>query len=101
LLVTTNTMSDPHVAGITYDTGNYPKTSLVLGGMTFARATRVDYVYQNAGSVSPVSYTADDTALKQITVYVLWQEANEWKYQMIQNLIATPAATPLRAVADG
>ncbi len=101
LLVTTSPTADSHVPVITYDPGNYPPQTIIEGGIPFIRETRVDFAYQNGSVISTAPWTSDDTALKQITVYVLWQERAEWKYQQIQNLYANPAAVPLDASASG
>jgi len=54
LLVTTSVYSDTRFTStIDYDTGNYPAQSLLEGGISFTRATRVDFAYQNGTSVSP------------------------------------------------
>src|ERR1051326_2579618 len=104
LLVTTYTLPGGDTRFnpiITYDEGNYPPQTLLEGGISFTRATRVDYAYQSGGIISTAPWSNDDTALKQITVYVIWSEQGIWKYQQIQNLFANPAAVPLDATAAG
>ena len=52
----------------------------------------MDFAYQSGSSISTAPWTNDDTALKQITVYVIWKEGGDWRYQQVQNLFANPEA---------
>jgi Tfp pilus assembly protein PilV len=102
LSVATNVYTDSRVSpSIDYDNSFYTPENIVEGGIPFIRTTRVDYAYQNGSTISTASWTTDDTSLKQITVYVLWQEGSAWKYQQVQNLMTNPAANPLSATASG
>ena len=40
--------------GVTYDTGNYPATAIIEGGISFTRATRVEFAYQSGNTITPV-----------------------------------------------
>jgi len=102
LLVTTSAYSDTRFyPPLSYDTGNYPAQTIVEGGVSFTRGTRIDFAYKNGSQISTAPWTTDDTALKQITTYVIWNENNVWKYVSMQNLIANPAASELSATASG
>lgn len=56
--------------------------------MRFTRATHIEYVFQDGASLTSVPWTSDDTGLKKVTVYVLWQEGSEWKVFHHQNLLS-------------
>jgi len=102
LLVTTSTYSDSRFTPpLLYDTGSYPAQSILQGGITFIRGTRVDFVYQSGTTITPAPWTSDDTGLKMITVYVMWQDNFGLRYQSVQNLMANPAANPLNATFTG
>ncbi len=102
LLVTTSVYSNPNFSpAIDYDTGNYPPQTLLVGGIPFIRGTRVDFAFQSNNSISTAPWTSDDTALKEISVYVMWQEEGSWQYKEIHNLMANPAAPPLSATYTG
>jgi prepilin-type N-terminal cleavage/methylation domain-containing protein len=102
LLVTTSSYSDGRFnPPLSYDTGNYPAQPIIEGGISFARATRVDYVYQSGNTLTVAAPTVDDTALKQISVYTIWKEDGIWKYTEVHNLLANPASNPLNASFNG
>src|SRR5258706_9518051 len=52
LLVTTSSFDDPRFTGVTYDTGNYPPDTVNEGGISFLRATRVDFAFQNGNTIT-------------------------------------------------
>src|SRR5690242_660214 len=57
LLVTTSTFSDNRFAPpLLYDTGSYPAQTLIQGGVTFTRATRVDFAYQFGTTITTTPY---------------------------------------------
>ncbi len=102
LLVTTTTVSDNRFSpSLDYDAGNYPAAPIVEGGITYTRATRVDLAYQNGNTITTVAASSNDTGLKQITVYVIWSDANGLHYQEMHNLMSNPAANPLNATFSG
>jgi prepilin-type N-terminal cleavage/methylation domain-containing protein len=102
LLVTTSTYSDTRFSpALDYDTGNYAAAYITEGGIKFTRASRVDFAFQNGTTISTASWTSNDTGLKLITTYVIWQDGNEMRYQEMRNLMANPAANPLNASFTG
>ncbi len=101
LLVTTNTASYAGLTGVDYDTGNYPPATFVEGGVSFTRATRVDFAYQNGTAISTAPWTTNDTGLKLITTFVIWRDANGLQHQSMRNLHANPAANPLNGSFTG
>lgn len=89
LLVTTSTTNDVRFSpALAYDDSAYPPETLEEGGILFTRATRVDSVFQNGSALTVVPWTSDDTGLKKITVYVMWQDNGEWRYYSHQNLLS-------------
>ena len=102
LLVTTHTYVDDRFdPDLVYDAGNYPPQTLVEGGMTFTRATRVDFAYPSGTSISTAPFTSNDTGLKLITTFVIWQSGSGLNNHEMHNLMANPAANPLNASFTG
>jgi hypothetical protein len=101
LLVTTSTYPDPHFSGVVYDTGNYPPATIMEGGIAFIRGTRVDFAYQSSTGIVTTGFNANDTGIKQITTYVIWNDISGWHYQEMHNLLSNPAANPLNATFQG
>lgn len=98
LLVTTSTTNDTNFSpAISYDSAGYPPETLVQGGISFTRATRVDFAYQSGTTVSTTAYTSDDTGMKQITIYVMWRQGTEWKKQTLVNLVSNVSTSQLNA----
>lgn len=88
LLVTTSTFNDTRFTpAIGYDNAAYPPDDIVAGGMSFTRATHIEYVFQDGSTLTAVPWTSDDTGLKRVTVFVLWNESGEWKCFRHQNLL--------------
>ena len=94
LLVTTTTTTDPNFPGMIYDQGTtqsyYPEEILYVGGLTFHRRVLVDFVKEDNGSLVAQPWTADDTGIKRVTVYVVWQEGEDWKKVELSNLRNNP-----------
>lgn len=94
LLVTTATATDSNFPGMVYDQGTtqsyYPEETLVVGDRTFKRRVLVEFVKDVGGDFYGESWTANDTGIKRITVYVVWQEGNEWKKVELKNLRNNP-----------
>ena len=101
LFVTTSTVADTHFPAIQYDNTTYPPSKLLEAGITFLREQRVDYATVNGTTVSTTSWTSDDTGLKLITVYVLWQEDGNWTYKTFRNSMTNPAASSFTASFTG
>lgn len=89
LLVTTSTTNDGRFSpAIAYDNAAYAPETIEEGGMIFTRATLVESVFQNGSALTVVPWTDDDTGLKKITVYVIWDENGNWRYYSHQNLLS-------------
>src|SRR5258706_1543333 len=104
LLVTTSPIPGGDVRfnpPLVYDLGSYPPQTIIQGGMNFTRTTRVDFAFQNGTVITTAPFTSNDTGLKLITVYVIWQDDSGLRYQDIYNLMANPAANPLNATFSG
>jgi len=102
LLVTTSTYSDNRFTPpLLYDNGSYPAQAIIQGGISFTRGTRIDFAYQYGNTITTAAWTSDDTGLKLITVYVMWQDNFGLRYQAVQNLMANPAANPLNSTFKG
>ena len=106
LLVTTSIApADPNfsdVPNMYYDNGTtqsyYPEEILFVGGITFKRRTFVEYLRQNGSDFEgypTVTWYGNDTGIKQVTVYVVWQEGTEWKKVELRNLRNNPARAQL------
>ncbi len=102
LLVTTSTFNDTRFSpALSYDDSGYPVDTLVEGGISFSRATRVDFAFQDGPNITAVPWTNDDTGLKQITVYVIWRQNNVWSYLTLQNLMSNVSTSQLNARITG
>ncbi len=103
LLVTTTNISSVNsfASPLVYDLGNYPPQTLIQGGISFTRYTRIDFAYQYGTAITTAPYTTNDTGLKMITVYVVWKDDRGLQYQEIHNLMANPAANALNASFTG
>lgn len=103
LLVTsaTTTNSD-YTPSLVYDNSNYPPETITLWGYpTFTRAVHVAYAEMSGGVISTVSYSSNDTGLKQIITYILWKDGDTYKKIEIRNLLANPAAATLNSGFKG
>src|SRR5438105_15492637 len=58
LLVTTSIYSDNRFSPpLAYDAANYPyRTPILQGGISFTRATRVDFAYQSGTSITTAAF---------------------------------------------
>src|SRR6185295_13859263 len=64
LVTTTNVQTNNNVSpAITYDAGNYPAQTIIEGGISFTRGTRVDFAYQSGATISTAPWSTDDTSL--------------------------------------
>lgn len=94
LLPTTVTVSsdEPGIPVFQYDTGYYPPETLQVGGISFTRRVYVEKVTVGVGgSPSHVASDGDETGLKRIKAYVLWNEAKGWKMAAMENMLNNPA----------
>ena len=102
LQITTATATDATVTpAVLYDTANYPKETIVIGGITFTRYTYVGMADLTGSNITSVAFTYPDTGLKQITVHVLWTEAGNKKIWSLRNLLENPNVNPLDATISG
>jgi hypothetical protein len=102
LQITTATATDATVSpSILYDTVNYPKETIAIGGITFTRYTYVGMAELSGSDITNVAFTYPDTGLKQITVYIVWTESGQKKVWSLRNLLENPNINPLDATITG
>jgi prepilin-type N-terminal cleavage/methylation domain-containing protein len=102
LQITTATGTDATVTpSILYDTVNYPPETIAIGGITFTRYTYVGMAELTGSDITNVAFTYPDTGLKQITVYIVWNEAGNKKVWSLRNLLENPNINPLDATVSG
>lgn len=102
LLVTTSTYNDTRFSpAIDYDNAGNPIENMTEGGIPFIRATMVEFAFQSGATISTAPWTSEDTGLKQLTVYVLYQQDGVWKYISLQNLVSNTSTTQLNARITG
>jgi len=102
LQITTATATDATVTpSVLYDTVHYPKETIQIGGITFTRYTFVGMAELSGSDITNVAFTYPDTGLKQITVHVVWTEANRKKIWSLRNLLENPNINPLDATITG
>jgi len=92
LLVTTNTAAaaEPGLGGFLYDTGNYAPEPLTVGQIKFERRVLIQKLGESGGNLSTLNWWDDDTGLKQITSYVIWNDNRVWKKYVVTNLRDNP-----------
>ena len=102
LLITTAAATDATVTpNILYDTVNYPKETIAIGGITFTRYTYVTMAELNGTDVQEIGANYPDTGLKQITVNVVWTDQGQRKRWQLKNLLENPNVNPLDATITG
>ncbi len=102
LQITTTSLTDSTVTpAVVYDTVNYPPETIAIGGITFTRYTYVGMAELSGSDISTVTFTYPDTGLKQITVSIVWSEANQKKSWSLRNLLENPNINPLDATISG
>jgi hypothetical protein len=106
VLVTTETVSPADAnfsPAMVYDA--YPNGSEVVnvGGIDFQRRVLIQKVNEDpsSGGLTPVSWTAADTGLKEIIVYVVWLERGEWRKLEVRNLRENPQRVNQSATVSG
>lgn len=105
LLVTTTSITDPNFGGMIYDMGTtqsyYPEETLTVGGSVFKRRVLVEFVKQFGEDLIPQPWTGNDTGLKKISVYVVWEEEGYWKKVELNNLKNNPNRADLDFTFNG
>src|SRR3989338_196250 len=103
LIVTTNSVTDGNYSpAVVYDGSTYaPETISLWGNPPFRRVVYVAYADMSGTSISTVSYNSNDTGIKQVSVYVLWQDGATYKKVELKNLFSNPAAAALDSQFKG
>lgn len=103
LLVTTSTVSDPNFTPpLSCDAVNYPPETLSLwGGAPLQRSVYVSFASVNNGAVTPLPWSNGDTGLKEITVYVTWNQDGSWRKISLTNLVENPNISALDSTISG
>lgn len=92
LLVTTTTVlaTEPGIDSFPYDNGYYPSDSFSVGEINFIRRVFVQKMTESAGTLTANNWWDNDEGLKQVTCYVLWQDAGIWNKVSMTNLRDNP-----------
>jgi prepilin-type N-terminal cleavage/methylation domain-containing protein len=103
LLVTTSAVpaQETGVGSFYYDNATYPSETLVVGEMTFVRRVYIQKVTENAGTLVTNNWWDNDTGLKLVTAYIIWQENGEWKKVTMTNLRDNPNRKKMDAGFSG
>lgn len=101
LLITTASTTDSNFPGVLYDNGYYPEEMLSVGGLLFRRRTYVELLKQDGTDLVSQPWTANDTGIKRITVYVMWEEDGDWKKVELSNMRNNPARAQLEYTFSG
>lgn len=102
LLITTTTGTNSNFTpSFLYDNGAYGPETIQIGGITFTRYTFVTMANVSNGIVTAVGSNYPDTGMKQMVVYVTWQDGGSWKKWSLTNLLENPAVNPLDATITG
>ena len=103
IIVTTATHTDTtFTPPITYDTHPNGVENISVGGINFERRIYIRKVAENvSGNLTPLAWDHPDTGLKEISVYVLWKEGDEWKKIELANIRQNPDRSYLSAAFKG
>ncbi|UPT74398.1 MAG: prepilin-type N-terminal cleavage/methylation domain-containing protein [Elusimicrobiota bacterium] len=77
-------------ANFSYDNTYFPPENILQGGVVYTRYTYIRGVRENSGVLDFVSPTTPDTGMRQITVTVVWSEANVKKKMSLISVLANP-----------
>jgi len=97
LLVTTysTTASETGTSGFRYDLGYYQTENLNVGQIAYQRRVYIQKVTENN------DWWEDDTGLKLITSYVIWEHGGEYKEVSMTNLRDNPNRQNIDAIFEG
>lgn len=105
VLVTTRTPDVPDAnftPAMTYDLAPNGVETITVGGITFERRVLIRKVSENtSGELTPHSWNDPDTGLKEVSVYVVWQDRGDWKKLELKNLIDNPERVNLSGTFKG
>lgn len=103
VLVTTALAEDDNFTPkMYYDAAPNGVETLNVGGINFERRVRIQKVSEDSdGELVRHSWNVPDTGLKEVTVYVVWQEGGKWRKLELCNLRDNPARTNLSATFSG
>ncbi|OGR45363.1 MAG: hypothetical protein A2X35_03730 [Elusimicrobia bacterium GWA2_61_42] len=81
-----------------YDTWPNGSETLNVGGINFTRRVMIQKVSEDsAGKLKYFNWNTPDTGLKEIAVFVTWQEGSSWRKVELRNLVGNPNRTNLTA----
>ena len=106
LLVTTDPQTENKITpNFQYDgsTGFYPpEVPLTVGSIAFDRRVYIHKVKEDSnGDLVHVDFSDADTGLKEIRIFVIWKQGNEWKSIMARNLRDDPDRVSTDATFSG
>ncbi len=103
IIVTSATAEDDNFnPSLVYDIYPNGEEEMFVGGIDFKRRVYIRKVAEDAsGNLSYVSWNNPDTGLKEIAVYVVWQEGTEWRKLELKNLVENPDRSNLSATFSG
>ena len=97
----------PSASDMYFDDGTtlcYPEESLSVGGVIYKRRTFVEFLRQDGNDFvgyPTVTWWGNDTGIKRVTVYVVWQEENEWKKVELRNFRNNPDRAQMEYAFQG
>lgn len=103
LFVTTAATADANFSGMYYDSGtiNAPDT-INVAGVNFTRKVYIRKCSDGGGGIlNYYGWTTPDTGMKEIWVYVSWQESGNWKKLELHNVLENPNQAPLNSTFTG
>lgn len=103
LLVTTAAVTAPEagLGAFEYDQGYYPPEDIEVGGINFTRRVLIQKVTESGGNILTNNWYDNDTGLKLITTYVIWQQGTDWKKVTLTNLRDNPNRKPMNSTFSG
>jgi hypothetical protein len=103
IMATTSSASDSSFSpNMVYDKGYYPPEKIQVEGQIFERRTYVRKVTQNAtGGMEYLSWNSPDHGLKEIAVYVVWQDKGRWRKLEMASLEQNPRRATMSARIEG
>ncbi|MBI4057590.1 MAG: hypothetical protein HY399_08605 [Elusimicrobia bacterium] len=102
LFVTTSAVANSCISSPGYDPGYYPLENVTVGDIPFQRAVLIRKAYEDgSGDLQYAAWTDADTGLKEVLVYVTWNEGGTCKNLQLRNLRDDPDRLPVTSTFSG
>ncbi len=86
---------------IPYDNSFFPPEDILEAGVNYTRYAYIQNVQEVSGNIVPISPTAPDTGMRQISVTVVWNEGSATKKVEIKSVITNKDTIMANCVFNG